>query len=343
MARDPRLILAADVGGTNSRFGLFRADTAVAELQWHGTWPSRAHATLEELAVVAQRASGAEPGCATFAVAGPVRDGIARATNLPWTIDASVLARALGMDTVGVINDLEANAWGLEMLRPQDFIVLQEGERLARGNIALVSAGTGLGEAGAVWDGDRYVPFASEGGHATFAPRNELELDLARWLGKHLGHVSWERVLSGAGLVSLFQFFHERGGVPEPAWLAEQIQSGDPAAAISRAAEARSDDLAVQALDLFVSLYGSEASNFALELYATGGVFLGGGIAPKISKWLQKPSFLEAFRSKGRMRELLETIPVRIVLEERTALFGAARHAQRCAALMRNSGSSTRK
>jgi glucokinase len=275
----------------------------------------------------AVRESGSTLTAASFGVAGPVRDGRVQATNLPWTIDGAEVARKLGLERVGLINDLEANAWGLETLAPADLLVLQAGADDARGNRALIAAGTGLGQAGLVFDGTRHLPFACEGGHSSFAPRDELEDGLLVFLRAKFGHVSWERVLSGPGLHNVYQFLRETQRGLEPDWLGEQIRAGDPAAAISQAATSGRSELAEMALSLFVDLYGSEAGNLALKTLSTGGIYLGGGIAPRIRTWLARPAFLEAFLSKGRMRALLETVPVRLVLNDQTALLGAARHA----------------
>jgi glucokinase len=214
------------------------------------------------------------------------------------------------------------------VLGPEDFAVLNAGAAGAAGNAALISAGTGLGEAGLFWDGKRHRPFASEGGHCDFAPHSPLETELAAYLAGRFGHASYERVLSGPGLHNVYQFLLERGGgrdeLPE---LMKRLDLQDPAAAISAAGLQGLSELCGQALDLFVSIYGAEAGNLALKVLATGGVFFGGGIAPKILDRLRRPAFVEAFAAKGRMRPLLEAIPVRVILNESTALLGAARHA----------------
>lgn len=324
-------ILAGDVGGTNSRMAVFDARDDHLEQLWTTTFPSRQHKSLVEVVRTASIDSKQTVDAASFGVAGPVRNGVCRATNLPWTIDAREIAAALELPSAGLINDLEANAYGLAALGPADLLTLQRGDPDARGNAALISAGTGLGEAGLYWDGSAHHPFASEGGHASFAPdmasARELDFELLRWLAERLGHVSWERVLSGPGLYNIYQFLRERGVASEPAELAQRIAAGDPGAAITQAALKGEFDLAVQALMMFTRFYGAEAGNIALKLMATGGVYIGGGIAPRIASWLQKPIFLDAFLDKGRMRPLLESMPVRVVLNDRTALLGAARHA----------------
>jgi glucokinase len=250
--------------------------------------------------------------------------------NLAWDVDASVIARELDQPQVGLLNDLEANAHGIFTLEDKDFAVLNAGAAGATGNIAVISAGTGLGEAGMYWDGAQHHPFAGEGGHCDYAPRADLEMDLLRFLQRKFGaHVSWERVLSGPGLANIYAFLRDTGRGTEPDWLAAAIRTGDGPAVIARAALEGKSELCVKALDVFVAAYGDEASNLALKLMAAGGVYLGGGIAPRIMDKLKGPAFMEAFTAKGRLRPLLATIPVRVIMNDDTALLGAAR----CAAL----------
>ncbi|MFO1350491.1 MAG: glucokinase [Gammaproteobacteria bacterium] len=269
---------------------------------------------------------------ACFAISGPVKDGRGKPSNLPWWVDAHQLARQLDVAMVGLINDLEANAWGVAALEDQDFLTLNQGDPNARGNAAIIAAGTGLGEAGFYWDGKDYLPFACEGGHADFAPNNELEVELFRYLLTKFEHVSYERVLSGPGLYNLYQFLRDSGRGEEPAWLAEKMRAGDPSAAIAQAALEGSCALSVQALDWFVALYGAEAGNLALKIMSTGGMYVGGGIAPKIIAKLKTPLFMQAFVAKGRLRPVMEAMPVRVILNDKTALLGTARFAAlRCA------------
>jgi len=355
-------IFAGDVGGTNSRMAVFETREAHGAPEsalrtrrpafvqvWTKTYPSRGHASLVDVvraaaseARAALDASREDPfaaargvssfvDAASFGVAGPVRDGVCRATNLPWIVDARELAQALDLPASGLINDLEANAFGLAGLTENDLATLRAGETGARGNAALIAAGTGLGEAGLYWDGREHRPFACEGGHASFAPTatagDDTEIELLRWLAERHGHVSWERLLSGPGLYNIYQFLRDTGRASEPPELLQRIVSGDPGAAITQSALKGECDLAVQTLTLFVKLYGAEAGNLALKLMATGGVYIGGGIAPRIASWLERPIFVDAFLSKGRLRPILEAMPVHIVMNDRTALLGAARHA----------------
>ena len=230
-----------------------------------------------------------------------------------------------GCPSVDLVNDLEANAHGISVLAPEDFSVLHPGAADASGNRALISAGTGLGEAGLLADDAGYRPYPSEGGHCDFAPQNETESHLLLHLMGRFGHVSYERVLSGPGLYNIYQFFRDTGRAEEPAWLAEEIRQRDPSAVISENALKGSCELCVKTMDQFVSLYGAEAGNLALKTMATGGLFIGGGIAPKILPKLKEPGFLKAFTAKGRVSSLLEAIPVRVILNDKTALLGAAR------------------
>ena len=302
------MILAGDIGGTNTRLALVDGDPrqpVALEI-----YPSGDHASLEEIVRAFIAAHPDELAAACFGVAGPVRDGHVRVTNLAWPVDAASVAAALGLEQVLLLNDLEANAWGIAALGPDDFHVLNEGRADARGNAAVCSAGTGLGEAGLYWDGERHHAFACEGGHTDFAPLSDAQEGLREFLVREHGHVSYERVCSGIGLVNIYGYL--AGGC-------------DLAAAeISRLALAGTDETAVAALDLMVEIYGAEAGNLALKLMATGGVYLGGGIPPRILPKLEAGSFMRAFTDKGRFVDLLAGVPVRVILNDRTALMGAA-------------------
>jgi glucokinase len=243
--------------------------------------------------------------------------------NLPWSVDESRLARALDLPAISVVNDLEANARGIERIAPSELAVVNPGDPAAVGNRAVVSAGTGLGEAALVWDGDGYHAVAGEGGHADFAPRSEVEIALFRYLAADYGHVSYERVCSGSGLVNVYRFLRDAQRREAPRWYEEQAVPPSPAAITAEAA-ADPRSLAAQTLRLFASIYGARAANVALAFMATGGVYLGGGIAPRIVKTLCDGAFMEAFTSKGRLSGLLRRIPVRVVLDDRAALLGAA-------------------
>jgi glucokinase len=319
------MILAGDIGGTNTRLGFFTVQGGVLQRVVEETFSSRDYPDLETAVVKFVSAHQLRVERACFGVAGPIHDGRCETTNLPWVVDARCLAAVLHLDRVGLINDLEATAYGLATLTAEDYIVLNIGSAAATGNMAVIAAGTGLGEAGLYWDGHQHHPFAGEGGHSTFAASVPLQLELAGFLLREFDHVSWERVLSGPGLHNVYRFLRDTGRGEEPAWLQEELRHDDPAAAISQAALAGRSPLCMQALDLFVALYGAEAGNLALKLMATGGVFIAGGIAPKILQKLTDGTFIAAFIAKGRLQELLERIPVRVIMNEQTGLQGAAR------------------
>ena len=319
------MILAGDIGGTNTRLAYARVEGDRPKLVAEGTFPSREHPNLESVLAQFVSAHRLPIAQACFGVAGPVVNGRCEATNLPWVVDSRQIAKQFDLEKALVINDLEANAYGIAVLEPKDFAVLSKGAPDTTGNAALIAAGTGLGEAGLYWDGTQHRPFASEGGHATFAPRNDLEMDLLRYLLKKYAHVSYERVVSGPGLLNIYTFLRDTGRAEQPAWLAERMHGDDAPAVITQVAVEGKSALCVQALDLFVSLYGAEAGNLALKVLATGGLFVGGGIAPKIIQKLKESTFITALTAKGRMKSLLQAMPVRVILNDKTALLGAAR------------------
>lgn len=323
------MILAGDIGGTNTRLGLCRKSGAVIEIVAQEQFASADFASLGAIVKKFLDAHPSSPERACFGVAGRVSEGQAKLSNLVWTVDASEVQTIIPQ--IVLINDLEANAYGLSELSEQDFAILNQGEPEAAGNAAIISAGTGLGEAGLHFEegcGGKLRPFATEGGHADFAPRNELEIDLLRYLLAKFGRASFERVLSGNGLCNIYDFLRVSGRAAEPPALADELrQAADVAAVISQHGLGGTTAICVQALEMFVSIYGEAAGNLALKMLATHGVYLGGGIAPKILPKLQEPIFMQSFVEKGRMRELLEKIPVRVVLNEQTALLGAAHYA----------------
>ena len=321
------MILAGDIGGTNTRLALFGRGAKGWKIRFEKTFPSRERPSLESTLEEFLSLHPAMLTGASFGIAGPVRNGRCEATNLPWVVDAASVAKRLRLRRAGLVNDLVANAHGICLLGSRDLVTLNKGARNACGNRALISAGTGLGEAGLLWAGKAHVPFASEGGHADFAPRNRLEMELLDYLMARHERVSYERILSGPGLANVYRFLRDSGKGQEPPWLAQELAQGDPAPAISRLALEGKSPLCSRALDLFVAIYGAEAGNLALKVMATGGVYLGGGIAPKIVARLKEPEFLNAFKAKGRLGPLLLDIPVRVIMNPKTALLGAARHA----------------
>jgi len=319
------MLLCGDIGGTKTTLALFARQRPRDPIRLE-RYPSQEAADLCELL---DRFLGAAPApleAACFGAAGPVSGDHVDTTNLAWDIDAAALRRHLGVP-VFLLNDLEALAHGVCGIDPTTCAALNAGRADPTGTIAVIAAGTGLGEAGLVWDGRRHIPFASEGGHADFAPPSARELELLRYLLGRFERVSCERLVSGPGLVHIFEFLRDVEGFDLPDPLARALAAGDPGAALTAAALAGSPPIAVAVLDLFVCLYGAEAGNLALKLKATGGVYVGGGIAPKILPKLQQGAFRDAFLAKGRFRDMLAGIPVHVILEERTALFGAARYA----------------
>lgn len=314
-------VLTGDIGGTKTRLAIVTVAGTRVNIEHEVSFASGNYEKFDTL--LAEFLAGIDtPRRAAFGVAGPVAGRVVQTTNLPWRIDADALQRQFGFERCLLLNDLEATANGLPALGDEDWLILQAGDAGATGNAAVIAAGTGLGEAGLYWDGKSYQPFATEGGHASFAPSNTLEFSLLRHLQQQFGHVSWERVVSGMGIVSLHEFLCQYRGKAAPEWLIHEMQSGDAAAAISAAAGR--DEICAQTMQLFVRLYGAEAGNLALKTMSRGGIYLGGGIAPKILPMLQNGDFMEAFLNKGRMKPLLEAMPVKVILNDRAALYGPA-------------------
>lgn len=316
-------VLSGDIGGTKTRLAIVTVQGNTVHIEHEVSYPSQQYQRFESL-LEEFLGETAAPEVAAFGIAGPVQGRVVQTTNLPWKIDADALQQQFGFRRCLLLNDLEATAFGLPALGADDLLNLQDGADGACGNLAVIAAGTGLGEAGLFWDGKRHQPFATEGGHASFAPSNTLEFALLRHLQQRFGHVSWERVVSGMGIVSIHEFLCQYRHSEVPGWLAEEMRDGDAAAAISNAALSGKDAICVQAMECFVRLYGAEAGNLALKIMSRGGIYIGGGIAPKILPMLQSELFLETFLGKGRMRPLLEAMPVRVILNDRAALYGPA-------------------
>jgi len=319
-------ILAGDIGGTTTRLALFEGRGARLRKLTEAAFTSREWASLDGPVAAFLAEAGASCSRAGFGLAGPVQGRRVRTTNLPWVVEANALAERFGFDEVALVNDLEAAAWGIGDVTVDEVRVLQAGRPGAIGNAAVVAAGTGLGVAGMYWDGRRHHPFACEGGHAGFAPSGDVELALLRRLEAAHGRVSWERVVSGPGLVAIHEVLAAGEG-RAPA--AGEAATGDAAAAIAAAAAADQGGTSARAVRLFAGLYGAVAGDIALVMMAAGGVWLGGGIAPKMLSVLEEGGFMARFLAKGRMRPLVEAIPVRVVLKGDLALWGAARCAQR--------------
>jgi glucokinase len=319
-------VLSGDIGGTKTRLAIVEVGADGVHVERECEFASRQFASFEAL-LTGFLKECETPQLAAFGIAGPVLGKSVRTTNLPWFIDAEVLQKRFGFGHCVLLNDLAAMACGLPALGTDELLTLQAGEPGAHGNAAVIAAGTGLGEAGLFWDGKRHHAFATEGGHSSFSPQDEVEIELLRYLQRRYPHVSWERVVSGMGLLDLHDFLRQYRKAPAPAWLAEEMRAGDAAAAIARAALHGSDEICSETLQRFVRLYGAEAGNLALKTMSRGGLFVGGGIAPRILPLLQTGEFLQAFLHKGRMRHVLEAMPVRVILSERAALLGPALYA----------------
>src|SRR5579859_6419437 len=325
------MILAGDVGGTKVHLAVYDFTEGKLSHTRDKQFPAKEYSGLEE--IVKEFLCTDRVSAACFGVPGPVRDGRLRLTNLPWTIDSRELATNLKIDHVFLINDLEANGYGVAELKADQVYTLAEGDSSQVGNRALIAAGTGLGEGYLVWNGKTHIPYPSEGGHVDYAPRNEDEIDLLRFLKqKYNGRVSFERVVAGMGMTNIYEFLRDVRGVEEPSWLADRIASEDPNAVITELALAAKSEICEKALDMFVSAYGAEAGNLALKVLSVGGLYVGGGIAPKILEKLKDGTFLKAFQDKGRLSQLLINMPVRVILESRAALMGAAAYAEARAA-----------
>lgn len=333
------MILAGDVGGTKVDLALCKFDRGqlltVHDHKYHAREFPGLVQVVESFLDECKQTLGQpmEVGAACFGVPGPVRHGRLKLTNLPWILDSSQLSSDLKIQHVFLINDLEANGYGIGELTPDQILVLSKGDPAAEGNRGLIAAGTGLGEAILVWNGHSYLPMASEGGHSDFAARNEEEIELLRYLQKTLGgRVSSERVISGIGLANVYAYCRDVKGMPEPSWLKDRMRTEDPNAVIGELGESGASELCVEALNIFVSAYGAEAGNLALKILAVGGMYVGGGIAPKLLKKMQDGTFMKAFTDKGRLSDLLVQTPVRLILESRAALMGAAAYAEARAA-----------
>ena len=320
------LVLAGDIGGTKTNLALFSVHGEKLHAESQRIFQSKRYSGLTPILKEFGDTQRIEAAC--FGIAGPVVDGRVKTTNLPWIIDTEELRRTLKLDAVHLLNDLEASAYGLSTLEEDEFFTLNEGKMRQAGNKALIAAGTGLGQAILFDDGHHFRPLASEGGHADFAPRDELEIELLRYLIGRFGHVSYERVLSGPGLFNIYRFLKESRGMEEPKSLTEQFAAAaDPSVVVSKAALAGEAEICVKSLELFVSLYGAQAGNLALLAKSVRGLYIGGGIAPKILAKLKDGTFMRAFVDKGRYTELLAGIPVQVVLNDQAALRGAAYYA----------------
>ena len=328
------MILAGDVGGTKVHLALYNFVDGKLVLLREEKFPAADYACLDDV-VKTFLSQGKEPkdgiAASCFGCPGPVRDGRLKLTNLPWTLDSRDLQRSIGIEHIFLINDLEANGFGIPELSADKLHTLHEGDSGAVGHLGLVSAGTGLGECLLIWDGKlrRHTPIPSEGGHTDFSPRDDREIALLQYLRRTLnGRVSFERVVSGIGIKNVYAFLRDDVKMEEPAWLRDRLQTEDPNSVIGTLAESGESEICTETMRIFSAAFGAEAGNTALKVLAHGGIYLGGGIAPKIIKTMSAGPFTEAFLDKGRMRPILESIPVRIILDDTCALLGAAAYAE---------------
>lgn len=322
-SHDKGVILAADVGGTKTNLALFQFEAGDLAPLKEKSYPTKKYKSFMEIVAAFHTKELPRIDGVCLGVAGPVTQGKVFGTNFSWAIDSEEISRELHISSVSLINDMEANAYGLAALQEKDFETLKYGPKIP-GNAALISPGTGLGEAGMFWDGSHYHPFACEGGHCDFSPRNELDIKILQHFQQKYGHVSWERFLSGPGILALYLFLRGISGIKEPQWLSDQISQENPSATITKTALEGKDSVCVESLDLFIRFLAIEAAQLALKFKATGGIYIGGGILPKILTGVNKEVFYNNFIQSGRLSSLLEKVPVKVILNEKTALLGAA-------------------
>ena len=321
------MILAGEIGATRTRLAAFETEGNRLALVVEKDYMSNERDGLAGILTEFVKTEGIPVHSACLGVAGPVRAGRSKISNLPWVIDARDVAKQLRLNSVGLLNDLEAYAYGIDGLDSKDFITLSEGSEDAEGNRAVISAKTGLGMAGLYWDGFRHHPFACEGGHADFAPRNDLQAELLAYLRKKYGRISAERILSGPGIKNIYDFLRDTHKAEEPEWLrSEMTAAPDPPALISRTALDGKAAICDQAMTIFVSVFGAQTGNCALNFMSTGGIFIGGSIAAKIVPKMKDPVFMESFLDKGRMESILKDMPVKIVANDDCGMIGAARY-----------------
>jgi glucokinase len=339
------MILAGDVGGTKVHLALYNFEGGRLRSLREQKYPAYEFVSLGaviEKFLEVDNVARKDIVAACFGVPGPVRAGRLKLTNLPWILDTRELSQELSIEHIFLINDLEANGYGIPELAPDRIFTLHKGDSSSVGHRGLIAAGTGLGEAMLIWDGkSRHLPIASEGGHCDFAARTDQEIALLQYLRRTMkGRVSFERVVSGIGIKNVYAFLRDDQKMEEPAWLRERLQKEDPNAVIGECGENGLSEICAETLKIFSAAYGAESGNIALKVLAMGGMYLGGGIAPKILKTLQNGAFTEAFLDKGRLSPLLESIPVRVILDDTCALLGAAAYAE--ARASENSGHSER-
>lgn len=317
------IVLAADIGGTKANLALFKISNGNLELINENSFQTKNHTSFKDLFNEFYIEGDAKIDAICLGVAGPVIEGVVQGTNFPWIIDRKEISKALKVKSVFVINDLEANAYGLATLPEADFETLIPGQNIA-GNAAIVSPGTGLGEAGLFWDGKKYHPFAAEGGHCSFSPHNKFDLEIYNFMFQKYGDVSWERLISGQGIIDIHESLRALRGIPMPQGFKEKFANENRAALITKTAIEKKDAVCEETLAVFLRYLAIEASQMALKMKATGGIYIGGGIVPKIIKGLDKTVFKSNFVQSGKMESLLKMMPVKVILNEKTPLFGAA-------------------
>ncbi len=315
-----QLVLAGDTGGTKTNLALYKTERDHLSLLQEASYKSHEYKSIIEMTDLFIK-DLPRPDSICFGVAGPVLNGHAKLSNLSWEIDNKELSAHFGINKVFLINDLEANAYGLAMLNEEDVSVIHKSGNTLEGNIAVIAPGTGLGEAGIFWNGNYYQPFATEGGHSDFAPRNEFDFELYNHLRQKFGHVSWERLISGPGIINIYEFLRDEKKIGEPEWLKEKIEKADEAAVISH--YINQSELCKETMQLFIRYLAYESANLVLKLKATGGLYIGGGIAPQIASLFLNDDFYSSFCQSGRLNYLLEEVSVKIILNSKTALLGA--------------------
>ncbi|MDY0019742.1 MAG: glucokinase [Anaerolineae bacterium] len=323
------MLLVGDIGGTKTHLALFDPEVGLHDPQIDETFPSAAYPSLEAVVqdFLARRSLSVE--CAAFGIAGPVVAGRAAVTNLPWMVDAAHLQQTLGFASVKVLNDLSAIAYSVPYLEPADLCTLNAGEAVRGGTIAVIAPGTGLGEGFITWNGDQHVPQDSEGGHTDFGPTTQLEIALLQYLRRRFGRVSYERICAGIGMPNIYAFLRDTGREEEPAWLAEQLaaaQDHTPVIATAGLDQSRPCPICRRTLEIFVSILGAEAGNLALKVMSIGGVYIGGGIPPRILPVLLDGRFMKAFLNKGRLSRVLAPMPIHVILNRNAALLGLAHY-----------------
>ncbi|MBW2022057.1 MAG: glucokinase [Deltaproteobacteria bacterium] len=317
-------VLAADIGGTKTVVGAFERGRTRPRSILVKTYSSGSFRSFEQIIMDFLSHTPIIPKAVCIGIAGPVLGGKSKATNLPWTVSQNRLSRRFEWKAVSLYNDLVTTAMAIPLLRRSEVVTINAGRVRPKGNVALVAPGTGLGQATLIYYNGHYVPMPSEGGHCDFAPTSNDQAELWQYLHEKYGHVSLERLLSGPGMINIYSWLKDAGKYNEPKWLSEKLSTDDRAKAITEAALSRGTPICKATLRLFASILGSVCGNLALTTMASGGVYLGGGIPPKILPFLQDPTFFEAFTEKGRFKQLLSSIPVKVITNQNASLLGAA-------------------